>query len=157
MSKPILSLSELVDRVGDELGVSRWYLLDQARIDAFAEVTDDPQFIHVDPERARAETPFDGTIAHGFLTMSLLSSMTYEVMPFMTGGEGMSINYGFNKLRFMSPVPSGSRVRGRFSLLTLDQSNSDFCDLILTSTVEIEGQSKPAMVAEWINRQYINK
>ena len=157
MSKPILSVSELVDRVGDELGVSRWYLLDQARIDAFAEVTDDPQFIHVDPERARAETPFDGTIAHGFLTMSLLSSMTYEVMPFMTGGEGMSINYGFNKLRFMSPVPSGSRVRGRFSLLTLDQSNSDFCDLILTSTVEIEGQSKPAMVAEWINRQYINK
>ena len=126
MSKPILSVSELVDRVGDELGVSRWYLLDQARIDAFAEVTDDPQFIHVDPERARAETPFDGTIAHGFLTMSLLSSMTFEVMPFMTGEEGMSINYGFNKLRFMSPVPSGSRVRGRFSLLSLDQSNSDF-------------------------------
>ena len=157
MSKPILSVSELVDRVGDELGVSRWYLLDQARIDAFAEVTDDPQFIHVDPERARAETPFDGTIAHGFLTMSLLSSMTFEVMPFMTGEEGMSINYGFNKLRFMSPVPSGSRVRGRFSLLSLDQSNSDFCDLVLTSTVEIEGQFKPAMVAEWIKRQYISK
>ena len=152
-----MALSDLADRVGQELGVSKWYLLDQARIDAFAEVTDDPQFIHVDPERARAETPFDGTIAHGFLTMSLLSSMTFEVMPFMTGDEGMSINYGFNKLRFMSPVPVGSRVRGRFSLLSLDQSNSDFSDLILTSTVEIEGQSKPAMVAEWINRQYINK
>ena len=157
MSAPIMALSDLADRVGQELGVSKWYLLDQARIDAFAEVTDDPQFIHVDPERARAETPFDGTIAHGFLTMSLLSSMTFEVMPFMTGDEGMSINYGFNKLRFMSPVPVGSRVRGRFSLLSLDQSNSDFSDLILTSTVEIEGQSKPAMVAEWINRQYINK
>lgn len=157
MSAPILSVSELSSRVGDELGVSRWYLLDQARIDAFAKVTDDDQFIHVNPERTRQETPFDGTIAHGFLTMSLLSSMTFEVMPFMKGDEGMSINYGFNKLRFISPVPAGSRVRGRFSLLSFDQSNSDFNDLVLTSTVEIEGQSKPAMVGEWINRQYINK
>lgn len=157
MSAPIMSLSELTGRVGEEVGVSKWYLLDQARIDAFAKITDDEQFIHVDPARARAETPFDGTIAHGFLTMSLLSAMTFDVMPFMTGDEGMSINYGFNKLRFMSPVPTGSRVRGRFTLLSLDQSKSDFNDLILTSTVEIEGQTKPAMVAEWINRQYINK
>ena len=157
MSAPILSVTGLAGRVGEELGVSKWYLLDQARIDAFAKVTDDDQFIHVDPERARDETPFDGTIAHGFLTMSLLSAMTYEVMPFMTGDNGMSINYGFNKLRFISPVPVGSRVRGRFTLLSFDQSKSDYSDIILTATVEIEGQSKPAMVAEWINRQYINK
>jgi len=157
MSAPILSVADLAGRVGEELGVSKWYLLDQARVDAFAKITDDEQFIHVDPERTRDETPFDGTIAHGFLTMSLLSAMTYEVMPFMTGDEGMSINYGFNKLRFISPVPVGSRVRGRFSLLSFDQSKSDYSDLILTSTVEIEGQSKLAMVAEWINRQYASK
>ena len=154
MSAPILSVADLAGRVGEELGVSKWYLLDQARVDAFAKITDDEQFIHVDPKRARDETPFGGTIAHGFLTLSLLSAMTYEVMPFMTGDEGMSINYGFNKLRFISPVPVGSRVRGRFSLLSFDQTNSDFSDIILTSTVEIEGQNKPAIVAEWINRQY---
>ena len=157
MSAPILSAADLAGRIGEELGVSKWYLLDQARVDAFAKITDDEQFIHVDPERARDETPFNGTIAHGFLTMSLLSAMTYEVMPFMTGDEGMSINYGFNKLRFISPVPVGSRVRGRFSLLSFDQSKSDYSDLVLTSTVEIEGQTKPAMVAEWINRQYASK
>ena len=157
MSAPILSVADLAGRIGEELGVSKWYLLDQARVDAFAKITDDEQFIHVDPERARDETPFNGTIAHGFLTMSLLSAMTYEVMPFMTGDEGMSINYGFNKLRFISPVPVGSRVRGRFSLLSFDQSKSDYSDLVLTSTVEIEGQTKPAMVAEWINRQYASK
>ena len=152
-----MALSDLAGRIGEELGASSWYLLDQARVDAFAKISDDEQFIHMDPERARAETPFDGTIAHGFLTMSLLSAMAYEVMPFMTGDEGMSINYGFNKLRFISPVPVGSRVRGRFTLLSFDQSKSDYSDIILTATVEIEGQSKPAIVAEWINRQYINK
>jgi len=157
MSAPILSVADLAGRVGEELGASKWYLLDQARVDAFAKITDDEQFIHVDPDRVRDETPFDGTIAHGFLTLSLLSAMAYEVMPFMTGDEGMSINYGFNKLRFISPVPVGSRVRGRFLLLSLDQSKSDYSDIILTSTVEIEGQSKPAIVAEWINRQYASK
>jgi len=157
MTASILSAADLAGRIGEELGVSKWYLLDQARVDAFAKITDDEQFIHIDPKRARDETPFDGTIAHGFLTMSLLSAMTYEVMPFMTGDEGMSINYGFNKLRFISPVPVGSLVRGRFSLLSLDQSKSDYSDIILTATVEIEGQSKPAMVAEWINRQYASK
>ena len=157
MSVPVLSAADLAGRIGEELGASSWYLLDQARVDAFAKISDDEQFIHMDPKRARDETPFDGTIAHGFLTMSLLSAMAYEVMPFMTGDKGVSINYGFNKLRFISAVPVGSRVRGRFTLLSFDQSKSDYSDIILTATVEIEGQSKPAMVAEWINRQYINK
>ena len=157
MSAPILSATDLAGRIGEELGASSWYLLDQERVNAYAKIIEDEQFIHVDPERARDETPFDGTIAHGFLTMSLLSAMAYDVMPFMTGDQGMSINYGFNKLRFISPVPVGSRVRGRFTLLSLDQTNNDFSDLILMSTVEIEGQSKPAMVAEWINRQYAGK
>lgn len=152
-----MSASELAVRVGDELGVSNWYDISQDKINAYAKIIEDEQFIHIDPDRAREKTPFDGTIAHGFLTMSLLSAMAYEVMPFMLGDQGMSINYGFNKLRFISPVPTGSRVRGRFSLLSFDQSNRDFSDLTLTSTVEIEGQSKPALVAEWINRQYAAK
>jgi len=157
VSAPIQSVDELAGLIGQELGVSRWYEIDQSRVDAYAKIIEDEQFIHVDPERTRAETPFDGTIAHGFLTMSLLSAMAYEVMPFMLdSGGGMSINYGFNKLRFISPVPTGSRVRGRFSLLSLDQSNSAFNDMVLASTIEIEGQEKPAMVAEWINRQYVS-
>ena len=157
MSTPVLSAADLAGRIGEELGVSSWYLLNQERVNAYAKIIEDEQFIHIDPERSRDETPFDGTIVHGFLTMSLLSAMAYEVMPFMTGDEGMSINYGFNKLRFISPVLVGSRVRGRFTLLSFDQSKSDYSDIILTATVEIEGQSKPAIVAEWINRQYINK
>ena len=157
MSAPILSAADLASRIGEELGVSSWYLLNQERVNAYAKIIEDEQFIHIDPERSRDETPFDGTIVHGFLTMSLLSAMAYEVMPFMTGDEGMSINYGFNKLRFISPVLVGSRVRGRFTLLSFDQSKSDYSDIILTATVEVEGQSKPAIVAEWINRQYINK
>ncbi|MHC2250405.1 acyl dehydratase [Bradyrhizobium embrapense] len=109
--KPPVSLETYQGMVGKEIGVSSWHLLDQGRIDTYADVIEDHQFIHVDPERARKETAFGTTIAHGFLTMSLLSIMSYEVMPVLEG-TAMGVNYGFDKLRFISPVRSGKRVRG---------------------------------------------
>ena len=102
--------------VGHEIGVSSWHLLDQSRINVYADVIEDHQFIHVDPERAKSETAFGNTVAHGFLTMSLMSIMSYEVMPVIEGTT-MGVNYGFDKLRFLSPVRAGSRVRGRFTLM----------------------------------------
>ncbi|MEW6642743.1 MAG: MaoC family dehydratase [Pseudomonadota bacterium] len=135
--------------VGTEVGVSAWHLVDQARIDAFAQVTEDHQFIHVDPARAARETPFGGTIAHGFLSLSLMSVFAYEVLPSIEGTR-MSVNYGFDKLRFVSPVRAGSRVRGRFTLAeaTLRAPN----ELLSRThvTVEIEGGEKPALVADWL-------
>ncbi len=113
--KPPVSLETYQGMVGKEIGVSSWHLIDQKRIDVYADVIEDHQFIHVDPERAKKETAFGTTIAHGFLTMSLMSIMSYEVMPVIEG-TAMGVNYGFDKLRFISPVKSGSRVRGRFTL-----------------------------------------
>ncbi|MBN4669111.1 MaoC family dehydratase, partial [Pandoraea nosoerga] len=110
-----MSLETYQGMVGKEIGVSSWHLLDQGRINTYADVIEDHQFIHVDPERAKTETAFGTTIAHGFLTMSLLSIMSYEVMPVLEG-TAMGVNYGFDKLRFISPVRSGKRVRGRFLL-----------------------------------------
>src|SRR3954464_11059270 len=110
---PIASLDEISARVGTEVGVSEWILIDQARIDAFAEITEDRQFIHVDPQAA-ALTPFGGTVAHGFLTLSLLSRVAAEVM-LVADTLKMAVNYGFEKLRFIAPVRSGRRVRGRFT------------------------------------------
>ena len=104
--------SELQSLIGQEVGVSRWFALDQARIDAFAGLTEDEQFIHVDPERAKA-TPFGGTIAHGFLTLSLASAMSYDAVKPLDGVV-MGVNYGFERVRFLAPVKSGKRVRGRF-------------------------------------------
>ena len=113
--KPPVTLEAYQAMVGKEIGVSSWHLVDQPRIDTYADVIEDHQFIHVDPERAKKETAFGTTIAHGFLTMSLLSIMSYEVMPVIAGTR-MGVNYGFDKLRFISPVRSGKRVRGRFVL-----------------------------------------
>ena len=113
--KPPISLQAYQNMVGHEVGVSSWHLVDQNRIDVYADVIEDHQFIHIDPERARRETPFGTTVAHGFLTMSLMSIMSYEVMPVIEGTT-MGVNYGFDKLRFISPVRAGSRVRGRFTL-----------------------------------------
>jgi len=113
--KPPIALEAYQALVGKEVGVSSWHLIDQPRINSFADVIEDQQFIHVDPERAKKETTFGTTIAHGFLTMSLLSIMSYEVMP-VIAGTTMGVNYGFDKLRFISPVRAGKRVRGRFVL-----------------------------------------
>ena len=113
--KPPITLDAYQKMVGHEVGVSSWHLVDQSRINVYADVIEDHQFIHVDPERAKRETAFGNTVAHGFLTMSLMSIMSYEVMPVIEGTT-MGVNYGFDKLRFLSPVRAGSRVRGRFTL-----------------------------------------
>ena len=149
MTKP----SELQGLIGQEIGLSKWFEITQARIDAFADCTEDHQFIHVDPERAKKETAFGNTIAHGFLTMSLMSIMSYEVMPVIEGTE-MGVNYGFDKLRFLSPVRAGSRVRGRFTLMEAKLRKPKVLQSRTSVTVEIEGEGKPALVADWIGLIY---
>lgn len=147
-TKPPVTLDAYQAMVGKEIGVSRWHTIDQKRIDTYADVIEDWQFIHVDPERAKS-TPMGTTVAHGFLTMSLMSIMSYEVMPVIQGTT-MGFNYGFDKLRFLSPVKAGSRVRGRFTLAeaTLRKPSE-----LLSKTnvvVEIENEAKPALAAEWL-------
>jgi len=139
--------------IGQEVGVSRWIEVSQARIDAFADCTEDHQFIHVDPEAARA-TPFGGTIAHGFLTLSLASAMSYDAVRPLDGVV-MGVNYGFDKLRFLAPVPAGSRIRGRFRLLAADDKGQGRWLLKHELTVEIEGADKPALIAEWLGMQMV--
>ena len=139
--------------VGHELGVSRWFEIDQARIDAFAEVTEDHQFIHVDPQKAK-HTPFGGTIAHGFLNLSLVTPMGYDAIP-PVEGVTMSLNYGFDKVRFLTPVPAGSRVRGRFVLKSMtDRGPREFMTC-LAVTIEVEGLEKPALIADWLGVFYL--
>ncbi|MEP5154459.1 MaoC family dehydratase [Planktotalea sp.] len=135
--------------IGTEVGVSNWITVDQPMIDTFATTTHDEQWIHIDPERAAAETPFGGTIAHGFLTLSLASRFAYDCFD-MLPGQVMGINYGMNKLRFLMPVRAGSRLRGRFTLQAVNARNAT--DLLRTNalTVEIEGEETPALVAEWL-------
>src|SRR3954468_12598520 len=150
---PIASIEDIQSRVGSEIGVSDWILVDQARIDAFAQVTEDHQFIHVDPEAA-AQTPFGGTIAHGFLTLSLLSRMAADAM-LRPEGIKMGVNYGFEKIRFLAPVPSGKRVRGRFRLDRFEEKRPGQYQFVHEVTVEIEGEDKPALVAEWIGMIFV--
>ena len=137
--------------VGDEFGPSEWLEIDQERIDRFAEATDDPQWIHVDAERAK-DGPFGTTIAHGFLTLSLLVRFWYEVGP--TDSEyRMGINYGTNRVRFPSPVPVGSRIRGRFTVTAVEEIDGGI-QLTLAGLAEREGQEKPVCAAELVFRQY---
>ncbi|AWM00772.1 MaoC family dehydratase [Bradyrhizobium amphicarpaeae] len=150
--KPPITLQAYQAMVGREIGVSSWHLIDQPRIDTYADVTDDHQFIHVDPERAK-ETAFGTTIAHGFLTMSMLSVMSYEVMPAIAGTT-MGVNYGFDKLRFISPVRSGKRIRGRFVLAEAKLRKPNELQSRTNVTVEIEGEDKPALVADWLGLIY---
>jgi acyl dehydratase len=151
--KPPIALEAYQALVGKEVGVSSWHLIDQPRINSFADVIEDQQFIHVDPERAKKETAFGTTIAHGFLTMSLLSIMSYEVMPVIQGTT-MGVNYGFDKLRFISPVCAGKRVRGRFVLAEAKLRKPTELQSRTSVTVEIEGEDKPALVAEWLGLIY---
>ena len=148
-----ITLDELEALVGKELGVSEWTLVDQKRIDAFADLTEDHQFIHVDPAAARA-TPLGGTIAHGFLTLSLVANFGYQVVPGVKGAK-LGMNYGMNKLRFVSPVKSGSRVRGRFKLKALDDQGGGRWLSTTEVTVEVEGQEKPSIVMEWLGMTFV--
>jgi acyl dehydratase len=145
---PIASIEDIEALIGAETGVSDWILVDQARIDAFAEVTEDRQFIHVDPEAA-AQTPFGGTVAHGFLSLSLLSRMAADAM-LVPEGVRMGVNYGFERVRFLAPVRAGRRVRGRFTLASLTEKRPGEWQFVHNVTVEIEGEEKPALVADWI-------
>ena len=149
---PPITLEAYQALVGKEIGVSSWHLIDQPRIDTYASVTEDHQFIHVDPEKAKA-TAFGTTIAHGFLTMSMLSVMSYEVMPAIAGTT-MGVNYGLDKLRFISPVRSGRRVRGRFVLAEAKLRKPNELQSRTNVTVEIEGEDKPALVADWLGLIY---
>ena len=145
---PIASLADIRAKVGTDIGTSAWILIDQARIDAFADVTEDRQFIHVDPAAA-ARTPLGGTVAHGFLTLSLLSRMAAEVM-LVPDTLKMALNYGADRVRFLSPVRTGKRVRGQFTLDSIEEKSPGQWLTRHTVTVEIEDEAKPALVAEWL-------
>ena len=150
---PLATLDEIRNRIGEEVGVSSWVLIDQARIDAFAGATDDRQFIHVDPEAA-AQTPFGGTVAHGFLTLSLLSRLGAEAM-LLPDGLRMAVNYGLDRVRFLAPVRSGSRMRGRFRLDSVEEKAPGQILMRHNVTVEIEGEAKPALTAEWLGLMFL--
>lgn len=143
-----INVNQIDDYIGKEVGVSEWMTVDQNRINQFADATGDHQYIHVDPERA-AQTPFGTTIAHGFLTMSLMVEMGYEGSTKLENSV-MGINYGFDKLRFINPVKVDSRIRGRFQLVSAEEKNPNQWLLKHAVTVEIEGEDKPALIAEWL-------
>jgi acyl dehydratase len=145
------SLDALALRVGDEIGVSDWTVVDQARIDAFAQATGDHQWIHIDPVRAAAG-PFGTTIAHGFLTLSLLPQLSESA--FAIEGVRMGVNYGLDRVRFPAPLPSGSRVRGVFRLLKFERIAGG-AQLVVEATLQREGSEKPVCVAESVTRRYV--
>jgi acyl dehydratase len=151
---PVASLDQIRTRIGQEIGVSGWLDIDQSRIDAFADATEDRQFIHVDPAAA-AQTPFGGTIAHGFLTLSLLSRMGAEAM-MLPDSLKMAVNYGFERVRFIAPVRSGSRVRGRFVLDSVEEKGPGQMLMRHAVTVEVEGQEKPALTAVWLGLMFVD-
>ncbi len=146
------TIEELRSLTGQEVAVGDWFTVDQARIDAFADATGDHQWIHQDVERARTASPFGRTIAHGFLTLSLLSKLSHDC--FEIGGDfRMRINYGLNRVRFPSPVVEGARIRPRFTLQSLEEFDEGY-QLVWAVTVEVEGGRKPALYAEWVVRLY---
>lgn len=150
---PIASLDEIRNRAGSAIGTSPWIEISQKDIDTFADVTGDHQFIHVDPEAA-ARTPFGGTVAHGFLTLSLLSQMAAGVM-LVPENLRMAVNYGFEKVRFIAPVRSGKRVRGHFTLVSAEEKRPGQWQLLHSVSVEIEGEDKPALTADWIGLIFV--
>jgi acyl dehydratase len=142
-----VSREQLTSFVGKELGVSDWFTIDQDRIDRFADATLDHQFIHVDPERAKVESPFGGTIAHGLLTLSLVPHLI-EPLRLEPVETKLTLNYGFDRVRFIQPVPAGSRIRVRLKLLDITERNTKQMLFKFEATVEIEKKAKPALVAE---------
>ena len=151
-TRVIEGTEELKSLIGQEVGVSDWVEVTQSRINDFADATEDHQWIHIDVERAKAETPFQSTIAHGFLTLSLLPYLAAQAYK-LQGEFKMGINYGLNRLRFVSPVPSGSRIRARFALQSVEDV-TDGIQITWSVTCETDGGQKPALVAEWLVRSY---
>ena len=150
---PVASLDAIRSKIGQEVGVSGWLTVDQPRIDAFADATEDHQFIHVDPAAAAA-VGLGGTIAHGFLSLSLLSRMAAEAMV-LPDGLKMALNYGFDRIRFLAPVKSGKRVRGRFVLDSVTEKAPGQILFRHIVTVEIEGEDKPALTAQWLGLMFV--
>lgn len=148
-----VAIQERAKEVGT-VRTSDWVRVDQAMIDAFAAATGDRQFIHIDPERA-AKTPFGGTIAHGFLTLSLMPLLAERTEGLDIADAKMGVNYGGNRVRFLTPVRSGSRVRGHFKLLDLTEKRPGQWQQTTEFTVEIEGEEKPALIAEWISQIFV--
>ena len=147
-----MTLADLRKQVGKEIGVSDWHLITQSQIDRFAEITGDHQWIHLDQERAVRESPYGTTIAHGFLTVGMLSQLINEAVN-IEGDFKLRVNYGFNRLRFTGAVPSGSRIRARFTLQSIKDVEGGV-EITWLATVEVEGRDKPALVAEWLGRTY---
>jgi acyl dehydratase len=147
-----MTLDELRTRVGEEIGASNWREITQSQIDQFADVTGDHQWIHLDRDRASRESPYGTTIAHGFLTVSLLPKLIDEAVQ-IEGNFKLRVNYGFNRLRFTGAVPSGSRIRARFALHSIKDVEGGV-EIAWLTTVEVEGRDKPALVAEWLGRNY---
>jgi len=152
MEGPVSSMpwDALAARVGTEIGVSEWITVTQPMVDTFAQVTGDDFYLHVDPQRAAA-LPFGGTIAHGFLTLSLLAPMGYQACPYVEGAR-FPLNYGFDRVRFVAPVPVGRRVRGHFVLRSAEVVSGSQRQLTWDVSVEVEGGSRPALVAQWLTR-----
>ncbi len=150
---PFATTENISDFIGKQTGVSDWITIDQDRITQFAEVTEDRQFIHVDPEAAKA-TPFGTTVAHGFLTLSMLSRFAVECALILEGDK-MFVNYGFDKVRMITPVKSGQRIRGSFTLMSAKQKIPGQWLFKYAVKVEIEGEEKPALVAEWLSMQFV--
>lgn len=149
-----ITIAQLQSRIGQEIGVSDWVLVDQAMIDRFADATGDHQAIHVDPERAR-QTPFGSTIAHGFLLLSLMPLFQEKTVGIMPDGIRLGLNYGANRLRFTAPVRAGSRVRGRFRLIGLEEKRPGQFQQTNEFIVEIEGEEQPALISEWIVQYFM--
>ena len=150
--RTIETIDELRSLVGQEVAVGDWLKLDQARINAFADATGDHQWIHQDVERAQAESPFGRTIAHGFLTLSMLSSLSHQCFE-IAGDFKMRINYGLNRVRFPTPVPAGTNIRPRFTLQSLEEFDGGY-QVVWVVTIEMENARKPALYAEWVVRLY---
>jgi acyl dehydratase len=150
---PVATVDEIRGRIGTEVGVSDWLTIGQDRIDAFANATEDRQFIHVDPQAA-AQTPFGGTVAHGFLSLSMLSRIGAQAMLFPDGLK-MAVNYGLDRVRFIAPVRSGQRIRGRFVLDSIEERSPGQLLVRHSVTVEIEGVDKPALTAQWLGLLFV--
>ncbi len=148
----VADLAELAAHVGEPLGLSSWITIGQGRIDTFADATDDHQWIHVDPDRAAAESPFGGPIAHGYLTLSLIIPMWYEVLK--VDSVTLALNYGINKVRFTNPVPAGGRVRLDATLASLDELPGGGVQIVVDGKIELEGSDRPAVVVEAVYRLY---
>lgn len=151
-ARVIEGIDELRTLVGQEVGVSEWFTMGQDRIGAFADTTEDRQWIHLDRDRALRESPYRSTIAHGFLTLSMLSEFSREAVD-IRGEFKMRINYGLNRVRFPAPVPSGARIRGKFTLAAVEDFDGGV-QVVWNAVVEVEGGTKPAVAAEWLTRLY---